>query len=358
MVRGGSVRPALALSLSAVVILAAGLTVALASSQGAAPSAASAQRSVVWVGIPSEASPHAIRISSESVNTPVTDAFQITYGQGTFTLDYQRNAAQPATSHIAVTIQSIIEWNDTNADGKVTAEEILATEPLGATGFGNIPIQHRLVLSPDGGETNSFVISSNNAEVRLNLTISERFVPLGDETLTPMEAKLSIEIDHTVVHPGAKLGLQIGMQASGTVRLDEMSWDDLHEFSHGDEALNVTNISGGLPSSVFFAWQTQALVNGAMHPVTSTGPETNDTNPGTYELYLAYGGVLPSSGTVLHVVHDPNLGVVSAAYASLAGVKGPFVLQGDYAVYAVAAAVAAGIVVGSIVLTRRRRGRD
>lgn len=352
------VRALFALAASATLLLAAGLTLGDAGSANYVPaSVPPVQRQVVWVGTPSQNRPHAIRISSESIGAPSPDAFQLTYAEGTFALEYQRHANTSVTSGFNLTLRNLVEWNDTDGNGKLDDGLILETIPLGPTGFGNLPIQHFERITSDGGDVHSFLIQSNNGKVALNLTISERIVSVSSqEFLTPMEAKLTIDIEHVFANPGAKLGLEIGVQTTDKVKLEDTSWDAENHFSQDDRSLNVTNSSGPEASTTFFAWANTANVSGQERAVTVTGPEANDCVPDYCVMYLAY--TAPSEVSPIRVVHDPTLGIVSAAYESLRNlpVENP-PLQGDVPLYAVSMVLVAGLVATTIVLASRRRGK-
>ncbi len=352
-------RAFIALAASAALVLAAGLTLALPNTLSHPEAAPVVQRQVVWVGSPSQNAPKTIRINSESVGAPSPDAFQITYLAGTFTLEYERHANGSVTSDFTLTLLNLVEWNDTNANGIADDGAVVVTEPLGATGFGNLPIRHSESASPDGGDVHSFLISSDNQDVSLNLTIGERIVQVSShQRLTPMEAKLTIDIQHRFVHPGWRLGLEIGIRTTNDVTLWNTSWDDEHEFSRDDQSLNMTNASGPEASSTFFAWANSASIDGLDRPVTVTGPEANQSAPEYHDMYLAYAAASDVPGADVHIVHDPTLGIVSAAYESLKDLPiGNPNLQGDVPLYAASLALVAGLVAGTILLASRRRSK-
>jgi len=349
----------IALAASAALVLAAGLTLAAAGPLVHSETAPTVQRQVVWLGSPSQSAPRAIRISSESVGAPSPDAFQITYADGSFSLEYQRQANGSVTSDFNLTLRNLVEWNDTNENGIADDGIVEVAAPLGSIGFGNLPIRHSLSSSSDGGDVHSFLIPSNDQKVQLNLTIGERFVPISSQQrLTPMEAKLTIDIQHHFVHPGWNLGLEIGISTTNNVTLEDTSWDDEHEFSDDDRSLNVTNDSSPEASTTFFAWANTASVNGQDRPVTVTGPEENESNPGYYDMVLAYpvSSELPAAD--VRVVHDPTLGVVSVAYESLKNLPiGDPNLHPDVPLYAASLALVAGLVAATIILASRRRGQ-
>jgi len=358
MIRSRRLAVTVAFSLAAALALS-GVTALAATPHGSVhpsvdPSVASEIRRLVnWTGVPTKA-PRTLLIDSSSIGAPSPDVYQIRYTNGSFSLNYQRAAGGPTTSQFTVTFQGLVEWNDTLADGHIEDGSFVSYTPLGPGAFGRYPIQHTSMTTADGIGINSFRIVSNRGDVALNLTISDGFLTLpSGQTLTPMEAKLTLDIYHNVTLSSNRLALQISLSTNQRVRLENRSWDDLNEFSSDDRALNVTNEAGPASSSAFFSWSNSASVNGVDGSVTPTVPEDNSTT-GDYDFFLSYP---VGSGVQVHVVHDPAMGVVSAAYASIVhpgpGAVLPFV--GDALVYGISLAGIAVLVGGTTLLVSRRR---
>ncbi len=311
------------------------------------------RRNVTWYGVPI-AAPRNLHIESQSIGAAAPDEFQISYADGNFTLVYQRAAGGPITSQYTLSVRGLLEWNESQAEGR-PQDGGVAYSSLGAGAFGKNPIEHTSAVAAGGVQMDSFLILSNRGDVAINLTIADGFVTLPSrQTLTPMEAKLSFEINHTMTTPGTRLALHLGLSTNQKLTLENRSWDDLNDFSSDDRAVNVTS-EGATPSSAFFAWSNSATVNGEVGSVTPSGPAYNDTS-GDYDLFLSYAH--PSSGSLqLHIVHDPTIGVVSAAYASLLhpGPGSPLPFQSDAAAYAISLAAIAAFVAGTALLVRRRQ---
>lgn len=350
---------AVLLSLSLAATLAfAGFAAASLVSQPTpvASGAAAVHRNVVWFGVP-QASPRSFHIESTSVGAPVQDEFQITYADGNFTLVYQRVAGGPITTQYTMTVWGLVEWNDTTGGAQIDENTTaIAYAALGPGAFGRFPVQHNATSLPDGVQVDSFRIQSNKGDLALNLTIADGFVQLpSGQNLTPMEAKLTLEVNHTMVRPDTRLSLQLSISTEQRVALENQSWDDQNDFSTDDRALNVTNDAGTNASSAFFAWSNTAAVNGVRGTVVPSGPFENDT-AGVHDLYLTYPQQVPGV-LQLHIVHDPTIGVVSAAYlSSLHPGPGPALpFQGDALVYGVSLAGIAAVVAGTAFLVRRRR---
>ena len=349
----------LTLSVATAVTLS-GFAAGTASAQPPSPAAASAnltdqtRREVVWNGLP-EAAARTLHIDSTSTNATTEDEFQITYSAGNFTLLYQPVANGPITNRYSLSVQGLLEWNDSSGNGNVEDGTPVAYTPLGSGAFGRYPIQDSSVTTADGVHLYSFLISSNRGDLSLNLTIADGFVTLpSGQTLTPMEAKLTLRMNYTLASPGSRVSLQLLITTNQKVALDNQSWDDLHDFSSDERAVNVTNDVSSQPSSAYFAWSNRATVNGEVGPVTPAGPSQNETMPGSYDLVLTYPR--PSNpATSLTIVHDPTLGVVSRVY--LAPRPPPPVLpfEGDLLLYVVSLAAIAGLVAGTTLWVRRRR---
>ena len=75
--------------------------------------------------------------------------------------------------------------------------------------------------------------------------------------------------------------------------------------------------------------------------------------PSTSDIYLAYPYQMAPTETSVSLVHDPVLGVDSAAYEGIISRQPP--LQGDALVYGVSLAAMAVLIGVTIVLANRRR---
>ena len=316
------------------------------------------RRSVEWKTFPDN-SPSVLWIVSTSVDAPAPDEFQITYNHGSFSLAYERTAGGPVTNQFTVTIAGLVEWLPTG-DEQFSDGTLVEYTQLGASAFGRLPIVHSETTTPNGVVVDSFLIQSNSGEITMNLTISQGFVTLpSGSTLTPMEAELSFQLNHLMNRTDTRLSIQLAINtesAGQSFNLENETWDEEYKFSQDERAVNVTNDSTGIPSSSFFAWSNHAEVNGQPGVVNVTGPETNDTTGG-YDLYLSYPRIpVMTNPHEIEVVHDPTLGVVSAAYQSLLNrAPPPTGIQADIPLYAVTMAAVAALVAGTILLTRRQR---
>src|SRR2546427_487745 len=177
----------------------------------------------------------------------------------------------------------------------------------------------------------------------------DRFMRVGNRVLTPMEVKLDLTVNRVFVATNANLGLDLGIGTGDRWAYADRSWDDLNGFAPDDAAINVTGRSANSPARVFFSWSKSAFADGRQIPVTFSSAA--DGNPNRSELYLAYpmGASQPS----VKLVHDPVLGVDSAAYEGIISRQPP--LQGDALVYGVSLAAMAVLIAVTIVLANRRR---
>jgi len=184
----------------------------------------------------------------------------------------------------------------------------------------------------------------------LNVTVAERFIRLSNHrVLTPMEVKLDLTVDRVTVSPGASLGLDVRINTTKRLEYGNRSWDDVNAFADGEAGINVTGGPEASPATVFFSWSKSAIADGLEIPVSYSNFSTGD--PNSYEVYLGYP--LTGARFPVRLVHDPVLGVDSAAYKGV--VTRPPELQGDLVVYAGSLAAAVILVALTVILADRRR---
>jgi len=315
------------------------------------------RRNILSIAVP-DVNPTALTIKSSSVGAPTDDLFRIRYEAGEFEVEYSRiAAADEVTSSYSLDLEKLIEWVDENGDGLLQPEEIVNSTTLGSSAFGDSLVVPSGGNSPDGGHVDAFVIRSVRAEITLVLTIAERFLRVSPErVLTPMEAKLDIYVNHTFERPGARIGLELRIETSYRMEYGSETWDDAQGFSEDDTWISMTGGSGPEASTVFFSWANRSVADGAEKPVTVMAPREVEPGSQSYAMYILY----PSGSNAgrVSVLHDPTLGVVSAAYEGILRSPPPPRLQGDPSLYGISLAAIAAIVIATVVLAARRRRRS
>jgi len=290
-------------------------------------------------------------IVSRLASAPFQDQFEVSYAAGTFVVSYER--ARGSDSSYQLEVRNLVEWVDRNRNNRIDpGETVNATSALGTTAFANAPVAKTRLESADGGHVTELSIRSRSGNMTLNVTVAERFMRLSStRVLTPMEVKLDMTVDRAVLSPGASLGLDLRINTTKRLEYGEQSYDDVNMFAQDEAGFNVTGGPPTNPATVFFSWANSAFADGRVIPVTYS----NVTNPNSYELYLAYP--MSTGRADVKLVHDPVLGVDSAAYEGI--VRRPPELQGDLVLYAgslIAAVVL--IAVTMIVADRRRKKRE
>jgi hypothetical protein len=348
---------ALALVFGAAAPLVASVNSTAVHSTLTSESTTNVQRSVVWVGYLNDPVSPRFRLTSLSVGAPNQDEFQIAYENGSFALTYENQVGGSVSASYGVTFKGVVEWLDSNHNGIIDDGSVSNVTRLGSLAFGGQPIVHKEWATTNGTVVHSFVIGSRNSvftnrvAMTLNLTISEGFVLLsGDQWLTPMEAKLTIGFSDILFASQDSLALQLGITSGESLQIGDGSWDEENHFRSNEGAVNVTNASSPV---AFFSWSNVARVNGQSAAVTPAfGANASD---GGHDLYLSYPNTPPTSaGMPVSVLHDPAIGVVSAAYESKIGQPASPSLQGDLALYVLTAAIVAGVVAANAYLIRRR----
>jgi len=309
---------------------------------------AATQRNVVAASAGNEFS-----IVSRLASAPFSDQFQVSYRAGTFFVSYER--ARGSDSSYQLELRNLVEWEDRNRNNRIDPGETVGLgTTLGTTAFANAPVTKTRVESADGGLVTELTIRSPTVNMTLNVTVAERFIRLSStRVLTPMEVKLDLTVDRVTLSPGASLGLDVRINTTKRLEYGNRSWDDVNEFAEGEAGINVTGGPDTSPATVFFSWSKSAIADGIEIPVSYSNFSTGA--PNTYEVYLAYP--LSGSGSPVRLVHDPVLGVDSAAYKGI--VTRPPELQGDLVLYAGSLFAAVFLVALTLIVAdRRRRKRE
>jgi hypothetical protein len=302
------------------------------------------QRNVVAV-----AAGDSFDIQSRLASAPYEDQFEMFYQAGTFNVTYRR-AGGGETSNI-VELRSLIEWVDRNGNHRIDANETANVTALGVNAFAGVPVTKTQFENADGGVINVLRTHSRAGDVTLNVTIAERFMRLGARVLTPMEVKLDLTVNRVFTVMNANLGLDVRITTRASWEYTNRSWDDENGFASDDAGINVTGGPSNDSSKVFFSWSKSAYANGQPIPVTFSS--FAGAWPNTSDLYLAYPYRMGPGETTLRLVHDPVLGVESAAYEGI--IRRQPELQGDLVLYAGSLAAMVVLVAVTIVLANRGR---
>ena len=291
-------------------------------------------------------------IQSRLASAPFSDQFNVSYDAGTFSVSYER--ARGSDSSYQLELRNLVEWVDRNGNSRIDPGETVGITSSLGTAFADAPVTKTQVDSADGGLVTELSIRSSTVNITLNVTVAERFMRLSStRVLTPMEVKLDLTIDRVTVSPGASLGLDVRINTTKRLEYGDRSWDDVNRFTEGEAGINVTGGPTLSPATVFFSWSKSAFADAREIPVTYSTVSTGD--PNSYELYLAYP--MTTGQSTVKLVHDPVLGVDSAAYEGI--VTRPPELQGDLVLYAGSLIAAVFLIaVTMIVADRRRKKRE
>lgn len=300
-------------------------------------------------------------LTSSSIGAPKDDRFKVTYEEGRFEVQYFREAPGGPSASYRLELRRVFEWRDADVDGGIDESEILAEWSVGTGGFANATLTHTASESADGGQVNAFGMSArwtDRTEGAVTLTLAQRFLRIdAARTLTPMEAKLDVRLNHTL-SPGnedAHVGVEYRIESEGSYAMtyQEESWDAVRGFSEDESWVNVTNAP--LDSTMFFSWSNDALVD----DVPTAVIVSTEAEIGLGERYIEVRMAFPRAGgpATVRVFHDPALGVVSQAYEGILLRPPEPTLQGDPFLYAVSLGAMAAVVVASVVLANRRRRR-
>lgn len=318
------------------------------------------ERNVAWNVWP-DVTPKSLSLTSKSIGAPSDDQFEFEFNEGTFHVEYfPREFGAPASS-LSVAFTRLFEWVDDDGDEVVDGGEVRKEWSLGGSVFENATMSYQVTSDADGGVVYEFETHTSwreGTDVTLVLTASQRFLRVApDRILTPMEVKADLYLNHTFLNLGSRVGVALRVEADdeSEMMFERASWDSQRGFSTDDSWIQVT--AGSPRSTTFFSWENNATADDVEGPLATSMDTWMEPSERVYELLFAYpAGPLRDS---VRIVHDPTLGVVSAAYEGILLLPPPPDLQGDAVLYGVSL-VGMAVLVGTTVLLagRRRRKRE
>jgi hypothetical protein len=289
-------------------------------------------------------------VSSHLGGSAVQDQFEFWYWPGHFGVYYGVQDGASITYNLE--LRNLLEWKDANYNGRMDNAEILRTTPLGAAAFSGVGVGRSEWRDSDGGHVYNFAVSSRDRQVSMNVTIAQRFTRLDSLTLTPMEARMDLQIQPVLSYQDSGVALEFLFETSpgNSVVVENRSWDEQQQFAPSEHALNVTGSAHGRSASAFFSWANEPVVSGQS---TTIGYAYQRLDSKSYNLTLAYP---PAGLQAITVAHQMAFGIRSVAFDSIEGAPPPTpALQPDLFLFAGTFAGVAGLVALTVVLSSRRR---
>jgi hypothetical protein len=292
-------------------------------------------------------------VSSYLGTDAVRDHFEFSYWKGHFGILYEVDDG-PSVAY-DLELRSLLEWRDLDENGRIEEAEILRRVPLGSSAFGGANVTSSPQKDTDGGRVFNFAMDSRDGRVSLNVAVAQRYTRLDDVTLTPMEARMDLQMNPVLSYPGASVGLELLLETSRPdVRFEDHNWERTVVPRHSERAIIVTGTDDSRSASAFFSWANDAVVSEQTTTVTYSSQELG---PNQYSLFFPYlgGGQMASPA----VGHQMAFGVLSVAHDAREG-STPLapLLQGDLFLFTTTLAAMAGLVGLTMFLSSRRRVRQ
>jgi len=263
-----------------------------------------------------------VEVSYEA-NTTVNSGFELEFG---------------------VEIESLINYTDTNLDGKYNegGDSIDATVPLGPFSISYTQTQVNGTLG--------VVVVASDTTLNLNITIYivMNYTIVNGTLLTPTELMIDISIDDLMtLGAGKAYALKLIMSTSSTVtsgsefEYEAETEDESHHHSSGEDGIQTMNSSSGLSGA--FTWNKTAEVEDSPKQVNMTLIDKGSEN----ELYLSYG-----DGT--KIFHDPKVVIEGIENT----IPGPDVPPFPWEWVILGAAIAVGVIVVVFFVKRTRKDQS
>jgi len=297
----------------------------------------------VVVSVPySEGTWRGVEVRSSSQGASPNDVIGLRYESGRIDAWYFANASHvlPAVG-FSLRFRELLEFRGPPGP-EISGGDIVKVIAL-ADLLDSVPIWMSDRTTEDGGREATFEIGPATGPFSMTLHVTERFVLIGGDLVSPMEVKVDFHIRNFAIELGTSVAIRWDLQPySGTesaAHLDNTSHDERAGYAENEQEMNV---SAPENHAMFFSWSNNATVDGAIRPVVMTPPVTTF---GATEAYIVY-----PRGSAID--HGSKVGARSEAFAAILGRTIPPVPQGNVVLFLAALAAFSVVVAGTVVWRR------
>jgi hypothetical protein len=288
-----------------------------------------------------------VEINSESENKDVENKFEIDvelsdyveikvgYSSEIETESQETEIEEESEFEFSVKFKKIVEFVDLNNNSIYEGDDVDNLVQVYELDSFN-PIEYTSEILPSNNTLHYIMISTTDGVFKLHLFVVEEFEIVNGTLVTPMEAKLDIEITNfNYLETESQLALYVKLESEYEYEYEEKTHDESEGWADNEEGVK-TKIKG---ENGFFTWEDFALVDGVEMPVNYTPISNDEIEPEEDRIYFNYArGV--------HIYHDPKLGFAVLTTSPTNWLAMSLIIGG---------AVAAIATIGIILVARKRR---
>ncbi len=298
-----------------------------------------------------------IRLQYRQNNTEVTFEFMFNIDNiPTLTLSFIPNldaiANQP---HFHLSIEKIIEYYDTNNNGRYDRNDLIASS-LSFSNMTFTEISYTNTTSSDGNVIYYMKTHTVDNIFALSLYMASNKTSLYNNIITPEEMKIDFIItNYSFLNQETQLALVTQLETHYQYKFEEQSYDENRNTATNERQMNISSQN----HTGFFSWSNQVNVDNKNQPVNVTVfSETGLSNPSYNKEQVSKTEIIFSYPQGANIIHDPKIGV------NLLGNIFPSIIPNGeltipellniITIYIICCALAAILFIGIIYIRKRR----
>ncbi|MBN2154630.1 MAG: hypothetical protein JW776_01120 [Candidatus Lokiarchaeota archaeon] len=231
-----------------------------------------------------------------------------------------------------VKFKKLIEFVDLNGNNIYDGDDVDEfIQEYGLTSFK--PIEYMYEILESGNTLHYVKINTTDDIFVVHVRIVEEFEIVDGVLVTPMQAKIDIEITNfNYLEVDSQLALYIKLESEFEYEYESKTHDEDEGWSENEEGVK-TKIKG---ENGFFTWADWALVDGVEQTVETTPIGEDDDDPEEERIYFNY-----VRGD--HIFHDPKVGFAVLTANRINWLTTGLLIGGTVAVIAIVVLVVVGV---------------
>ncbi len=249
-----------------------------------------------------------IRLKYRQNNTEITFEFMFNIDNiPTLTLSFIPNLNATANQpHFHLSIEKIIEYYDTNNNGRYDRNDLIAS----SLSFSNITfteISYTNTTNSDGNVIYNIKTHTIDNKFSLSIYIATNETSLYNNIITPEEMKMDFIIaNYSFLNQTTQLALVTQLETHYQYKFDEQSYDENRNTATNERQMNISSQN----HTGFFSWSNQVNVDNKNQPVNVTVlSETGLLNPYYNKEQASKTEIIFSYPQGSNIIHDPKIGV-------------------------------------------------
>ncbi|WP_457556804.1 winged helix-turn-helix transcriptional regulator [Candidatus Harpocratesius sp.] len=250
-----------------------------------------------------------LKIESEQNSNEKNDNFEfkisLNQNEGMeIKVEYRANALLPKiSSEFKIRFDTLIEFNDTNKDGKYDIDNDQIIQQISLQG---IHVINQSKIEQGNISLYTFQLEDTSKIFQPTVIISSDALISQNMVILPNQLKIDLNfVNFPFTSENGLLALQISIENTYNIVEQEITEDESHNISTNEQG--IKSVQADYPS--YFTWTNDISVDGKQKEMKSSIFYPDEEKFTEYQLFFAY----PKGNSI---IHDPKIGVENTFFPS------------------------------------------